>query len=639
MMRSSIGALSAVLLSAVVGCGPTKPVEPPKPTYSDLGAKEVPDFLKYTVWQQTDLANSSPIRVSGYGLVVNLDGTGDTRAPNTIRDYMIKQMQKHGFGSSMTGLHTLAPEQVLNDSAKRTAIVRVDGFIPPGAHQGQPFDVQVSALENSNTTSLNHGELYETDLAPRGADPFNPGGGVINPWARVMSGPIAINPAYALDDTSPTRNQKLSMRYGVVMNRGVVAEERPIILKLRQPERRVARMIETRLNERFQDANDERFSAVGGYKGSRTAVAKDEGEVWLYVPRSYGTDWEHFVGVAMHTYFNGNADFASLQAKKLAELATEQGDKAPLLDISYCWEALGQPAVPALATLYTHSNQQVSYAAARAGAFLGDLGAQETLARIARTANHPFQTDAVAILGKLPSTAQLRLTLRGLLDSDQMFVRVAAYKAMLASQDPIILSKEIGVRKLSAAASAAPPEYSAPAPRGRFILDIIESDAPPVIFATRVGEPRLALIGRRAKVLSPGLLMALNNKLTILTETDRRGVQIFYRGDRFSQGASVECQDDLAIVIARLGGETPDIVDRLPFKYTDVIGIIQKLTDMKLLAAVDGAGNRMPAVFQIESVPGLDDEIMAAPSLPDQRPTEAPTTQNLSSAVSIPAIP
>ena len=624
--------ISGVLLSLAAGCGPTKPIDPPKPMYSDLGPKEVPDFLKKTIWEQTDLANSSPLRVSGFGLVVNLDGTGDTRAPNPVREYMIKQMQKHGFGSSMAGLRTLGPEQVLNDSAKRTAIVRVDGYIPPGSHQGQTFDVQVSALENSNTTSLHHGELYETDLAPRGADPFNPGGGLINPMARVQAGPIAINPAYALDDAKPTKNQKLSMRYGVVMNRAIVAEERPIILKLRQPERRLARQIEARLNERFQDSADDRYAAVSGSNGSKTAVAQDEGVIKIFVPYTYGSDWERFVGVAMHVYFNGNADFASLQAQRLAEKAEAEGDKAPLLDISYCWEALGQPAIPALSKLYSSPNQQVCYAAARAGAYLGDVAAQETLGRIALTPNHPFQVDAVDVLGALPSTAQLRLTIRGLLDSEQLFVRVAAYKAMVASQDPIIVSKEIGAKKLAPLPSGTPSDLAPPPPRPRFILDMIESDGPPIIYATRVGEPRIALIGRRAKLGAPGLLMAMDNRLTIMTDTERRGVQIFYRGDRYSEGASVLCQEDLGVVIARLGGETPDISDRLPFQYTDVVGLLQKMTDMKMVAAAMPNGSRLPAVFQIQSVPGLDDEIMGAPSIPDQRPQDLPTTQNVTSA-------
>jgi len=35
---------------------------------------------------------------------------------------------------------------VLDDDRKRTAIVRVDGFMPPGVRKGQTFDVVVTAL-------------------------------------------------------------------------------------------------------------------------------------------------------------------------------------------------------------------------------------------------------------------------------------------------------------------------------------------------------------------------------------------------------------------------------------------------------------------------------------------------------------
>lgn len=605
-MKSYRRIAGVVLLSVVAGCGPTKPVEPPKSTYSDLGSKEVAEFLAPTIWKQVDLANSSPLRVSGYGLVVNLDGTGDTSAPNPVREYMQKQMQKHGFGSSVAGLRMLGPEQVLNDTEKRTAIVRVDGFIPPGAHSGQLFDVQVSALENSNTTSLHHGELYETDLAPRGADPFNPGGGVINPWARVQAGSIAINPAYALGEGAKTQNQKLSMRYGVVMNRAIVAEERPLVLKLRQPERRMARMIESRVNERFQDAANERFS------GSKTAVAKDEGEIWLYVPRKYGQNWERFVGVVMHTYFNPNADYATLQAKNLAEIAKRDGEAAPLLDISYCWESLGEPAVPAMSALYANPVPAVSYAAARAGAFVGDFGAHEALTRIARTAGHPFQINAVEVLGAIPSTAQLRTTLRTLLDSDQLLVRIEAYKAMLASQDPIIVSTTL---------------------RGRFTLDLIASDGPPAIYATRVGEPRIAIIGRQPKVVLPSLLMAMQNRLTILGNAERRGVQMYYRGDKFGPSVTQECQPDLSVVVARLGGEAPDPAQRFRFHYADVVGLVQKMADDKMIAAVGPAGEKTAASFQIQSLPGLDDPILSAPSIPEQRPQDVPSTQKLTDAM------
>ena len=620
MTRAIRLAACGVLLS-LGGCLTTTPaVTPPMSEYAELGAKQVPEFLKNTVYQHTDLANANPAPVNGYGFVVHLDKeTGDTRAPNPVREYIRKEMQKHGIGSALNGVRTPSPDQMLNDRDRTTAIVRLDGFIPPGAHAGQRFDVQVSALENSNTVSLHHGTLYQADLAPRGADPFNPGGGLINSMAHVEGDQIVINPAYATDDDdSATRNQKLSMRYGRVMNRGVVTEERPLILKLRTPERRLARTIEGRLNERFQDAANERFS------GSKTAVAKDEGEVWLYVPKKFGTDWERFAQVAMHSYFNGNADFSTLKAKQLAEIAEKDGAKAPLLDITYAWEACGTPALPSISSLYASPVPEVAFAAARAGAYLGDYGAEQTLGRIARTSGHPFQVTSVDILGSLPPTAQLRTTLRELLDSDQLLVRIAAYNAMVASQDPLIVSMPM---------------------HNGFTLDLLETDGAPVVYATRVGEPRIALIGRRSRIASESLLMAMKNELTILSDTQRGGVQIFYRRGNSARGAvlagqpdtgiKVACMPDLGVVIARLGGETPDPVDRLPFQYADVVGILQRMADKKMITSADAPSSRLAAVFQIQALPGTDDAVMSAPTIPEQRPQDVPTTQPLTDAATL----
>ena len=607
-------AACGVLLS-LGGCLTTTPaIAPPMSEYAELGAKEVPDFLKNTVYQHTDLANANPQPVNGYGFVVHLDGTGDTRAPNPVREYIRKEMQKHGIGSALNGVRTPSPDQMLNDPGKTTAIVRLDGFIPPGAHAGQRFDVQVSALENSNTTSLHHGSLYQADLGPRGADPFNPGGGLINSMAHVEGGQIVINPAYATDDDeSATRNQKLSMRYGRVMNRGIVGEERPLVLKLRTPERRLARTIEGRLNERFQDASNERFS------GSKTAVAKDEGEVWLYVPRKFGTDWERFAQVAMHCFFNGNADFSTVKAKQLVEIAERDGAKAPLLDMTYAWEGLGTPAIPAIAPLYASPVPEVAFAASRAGAYLGDFAAEQTLGRIARTNGHPFQVTSVDILGSLPPTAQLRTTLRELLDSDQLLVRVAAYNAMLASQDPLIVSMPL---------------------RNGFTLDLLETEGPPVVYATRVGEPRIALIGRKPRIAPEALLMAMKKELMIVSNV--RDVTIFHRRGNAARGqmlaglpdtgTKVMCVPDLGVVIARLGGETPDPVDRLPFQYADVVGVLQRMADKKMITSSDAPSSRLAAVFQMQALPGTDDAVMSAPTIPEQRPQDVPTTQPLTDA-------
>ncbi|MBC7785704.1 MAG: flagellar basal body P-ring protein FlgI [Burkholderiales bacterium] len=581
-------------LVACTGCY-TRPADPKKVEMPSLPPKEVAEFLKGTIWQYSDLTNSEPMRVSGYGLVVNLSGTGDTRAPNTVREYMVKEMQKHGFGNPVQiGFERLGPEQVLNDRLGRTAIVRVDGFIPPGARKNQPFDVQVSALENNNTTSLHRGVLYSTDLGPRGADPMSPGAASISLWANA-SGPIFVNPSFALDDSGATAAQKLSLRTGIVMGRGIAVADRPLVLKLRQPEKRMARMIERRIQERFQD--------------SKIASAQNESEIWVYVPKSYGDDWEHFAGLITHLYFTPSNDFAILKGRQLAEIAKKELENAPLFDITYCWEGFGPAVLPEIRPLYLHENPDVAYAAARAGAFLGDLAAEEALFKFARDKSNPFQLTSVRVLGQLPRTARVAGLLHELIDTDQNLLRVEAYRAMTAVGDASIVSEPI---------------------QEKFILDIVPSKGPPFVYASRVGTPRIAVIGRRAQLAMPILFLAMQGRFSISHDTAKNNLKLFYRGEPTLPEVLVESQPDLAIVIARLGGAGPTQEGgRFNFSYGDVVALLQRLSEQKLIVVSDPSARKAsdPVAFQLQTVPGIEDPILSAPPIPEnnqQRPTTAP---------------
>jgi len=67
---------------------------PPKltPRYPTLEPRVFADdqkFLTDTILQYTDLAETQPSPVSGYGLVVHLHGTGGSRVPTPVRDFMI----------------------------------------------------------------------------------------------------------------------------------------------------------------------------------------------------------------------------------------------------------------------------------------------------------------------------------------------------------------------------------------------------------------------------------------------------------------------------------------------------------------------------------------------------------------------
>ena len=420
--RKSAGFLLAgnlLVALLLTGCARTeKPVEKPA-KYVSLGKKTVPAVLKDTILERTEIEPSTrgPLVVSGYGLVVNLRNTGDSTAPASVRDYIIKEMVKRGFGSKLIPDYAgMQPEAILRDP--RVAIVRVDGFIPPGARKGQFFDVGVSALPSSTTSSLANGELYRTDLRLRGASLSDPGGSV-NVIARAQ-GPLFVNPAYALetpDYNSPAN--RATLRNGLAMDGGVVTEDRAVVLRLREPSLSACRYMEKVINQRFQS--------------QAVAAAKDEGLLYCFVPMEFNGDWERFIGIVQHLYLNPTPEFAVVKSRQLAEEAVKDG--APLADITLAWEGLGKHALPQIVPLMAHPKMDVAYAAARAAAFLGDSSAVIALAQMAGNKENPFQLNAIDALGKLPPSPLISQKLRELLSGDQTLARIEAYLILTRQKD------------------------------------------------------------------------------------------------------------------------------------------------------------------------------------------------------------
>ncbi len=583
--------LVCALLVGVIGCGGKKKTtrqELLSSHYQVLPPKQVPEYLKDTVLERCDLMNAQPFPVSGFGLVANLRGTGDTFAGTAVREYIRSTAIKRGFGSRQLGFENMQPEEILKDP--RFAIVRIDGFIPPGARKHQRFDIYVSTLEGNNTTSLAHGDLYRTDLKVNGANVQMPGYSV-DIWAT-GEGSIFVNPAYAMYGNSADPQARTSLRRGLVLDGGITMMDRPLLLRLRQPQLSMARGIEYRIDAAFQNTN--------------VAAAKDEGIVWLYVPDKYGNDWEHFVQVALHQFLNSAPDFAVVKARQLAEEAVKPD--APLLDISYCWEALGPLALPFFAPLMTHQSPEVAFAAARAGAFLGDGAAQSVLMEMARSGGHPFRISAVQTLAKLPASPVINQMLRTLLDSSESLVRLEAYRALAANGDSSIISRPIGGQK--------------------FMLDLVPSQGPPLIYASRTGVPRIALIGHKLQMSLPVLFTAMDNRLSISSERDRPLVTVYYRGPELPKPVSFLSSPDLAELISRLGGEGAPGEAKLSFNYCDVVSLLQAMSDQQRLSALAG-GKPQPVSFVLQEPPRSEQTIEEAPMIPEQ----PPATDKLGAAV------
>lgn len=558
------------------------PPEKAAPRYATLPLKNVPEFMKDTLFERADVLNAQPAPVSAYGLVSRLRNTGDSTAPSRVRQWMIDQMVKRGFSQAHQGLGDFRPEEMLNNPS--FAIVRVDGFIPVGARDHDTFDVMVSALPDSTTTSLAHGNLYDTNLGPNGANPFNPN--VIN-VAAIGGGQIFVNPAYSVrNGEGKSEGAANSLRYGVVMDGGHVLNDWPIVMRLRQPSMQLARAYDNRVNQRFQAVADKKRQNDKGYC---VAEARDEGTVFLWVPKSFHGDWEHLVGIVSHLYTNGSPENTVQKARMLADEAVKPD--APLLDISYCWEGLGEKALPYIVPLMTSEKQDVAYAASRAAAFLGDTSAVEVLIKMAGTKDHAFQLNATEVLGQLPQTQQITQALRKLLDTDSALVRLEAYRILAREHDVSVYTRVIDEK---------------------FVMDIVRSSGPPIIYASQRGIPRVAIIGSRTSIETPVTFTAMNNQLSITSADPNPLLKVFYRGKEMREPTTVLSRPDVAELIARLGGEPRDAKDRMNFSYGDILGILQAMADARKFYAAGQSGQRTNASFVLQDIAGTQNDVMAA---------------------------
>jgi len=182
-----------------------------------------------------DIANIEGVRENqliGYGLVVGLQGTGDSlnNAPFTRQSL---QAMLERLGVNVRGI---------NLRTKNVAAVMVTANLPPFSAQGSRIDVSVSALGDAN--SLQGGTLLVTPLL--GAD-----GEVYS----IAQGPVAINGFSVEGDAAKiTRGVPTSGRIanGAVVEREIdfrLASMSTVRLSLRNPDFTTARRIALAVND------------------------------------------------------------------------------------------------------------------------------------------------------------------------------------------------------------------------------------------------------------------------------------------------------------------------------------------------------------------------------------------------------
>ena len=191
----------------------------------------------------------------GYGLVVGLNGTGDSLSSNVFtKQSLIGMLERLGVNANDTSL-----------DAKNVAAVMVTAQLPAFARQGVKIDVSVSALGNSS--SLLGGTLLVTPMLGADGEVYAVAQGTL-----AVGGFVATGAAETVVKGVPTS--------GRIPNGAIVERELPfqlsdlkrVRLSLRNPDFTTARRISR---------------AINAFVGLKTAKASDNATVVLDIPSNY----------------------------------------------------------------------------------------------------------------------------------------------------------------------------------------------------------------------------------------------------------------------------------------------------------------------------------------------------------------
>jgi hypothetical protein len=150
-----------------------------------------------------------------------------------------------------------------------------------------------------------------------------------------------------------------------------------------------------------------------------------------------------------------------------------------------------------------------------------------------------------------------------------------------------------------------------------------------VVYATRRGEPRIAVLGNRPQLQMPIVVTAMDGRLSISSDQTNRTVTIFYRppeppggvhtskAARMLEPIKITSSPDIAEIIARLGGQGYEGGRTLNFNYGQIVSILSNLTSQGQIVAVAGQ-SRTPASFMLQELPAAQDTIYSAPVIGDQ---------------------
>jgi flagellar basal body P-ring protein FlgI len=459
--------LPGVLLLALAGCLH----EQVRPQSEDETERDRYHQVKTIGDVTNSVGNTDPIPIGGVGLVVGLNGTGSSPASGSERALLESTLLKQGE----TDVRKLL-------SSSDISMVRVSALVPPGAHKGDPLDVEITLPPGSRTTSLRSGKLYPCRLynydVTGHLDPSLAGksGGDRNLVGHVLA--IAEGPLLVGFDAG---DEAVRVKQARIWGGARCKLDRPIFLVMNNEHQYVkdAALVADRINEMFHGRT------LGG-PSTEMAAARSKALVALNVPEQYRHNPEHFMRVVRLIPFSHGSGSGGLGAYR-KKLADDLLDPAYAVTAALRLEALGKDSIPTLKQGLQSERPLVRFVSAESLAYMGDASAGQELGRA--VADYPdlraFGLTALASLDESVSRVQLR----ELLLSPDAEVRYGAFRALRAldETDPAVQGKLLNES---------------------FWLHRVATNTQPLVHFTTSKRPEVVLFGEDASLVPPFAICA-----------------------------------------------------------------------------------------------------------------------------------
>ena len=462
--------------------------------------------------------NMHLVAIEGFGLVCGLRGTGAVEPPGQERDMVLRELQKRNVDR---------PNELLD--SKDTAMVRLQGILPPGVQAGDRFDVKISVRPGSEVQSLRGGYLLRTSLREMGVMDNNslkqgfPLGDV--------EGPIMLNPSIG-DQSNP-----MELVFGKILGGGATRKDRPLYLTMKDEH------VSEHNTKRIADQINKRFYTKYGVKTEGVATAKTDTIVELRVHPIYKDNIERYMQVLLSVVCYESTE---QRVKRIEELKKTVLEHKTAQDSALKLEALGKPGIEPLLAGLKSSDPEIRFYCAESLAFLDVVQAVKPLAEIAR--NEPaFRVRALGALSSMHRDLEAESVLRDMLNDNSAETRYGAFRA-LWMRNPYDLA--IRGETLGSFENAT-----------QFNYHVLNINGAPLIHATYSKRPELVLFGSDIHLVGAFVLDAGTSIL--VSRTNGQGEVKVSRLNSLQSRIVTPRLDEIIKAIVDLGGSYPDVVQML----------------------------------------------------------------------------